>query len=52
MSVMNLLTKILVNEFGKEDNFKSLIAKGLRPFDIDSDIKNVNKSNENIFVVR
>tara|TARA_Y100000768_G_C23727698_1_gene563320 strand:- start:66 stop:404 length:339 start_codon:yes stop_codon:yes gene_type:complete len=36
--------------FGKEDNFKSLIAKGLRPFDIDSDIKN-NKSNENIVVV-
>ncbi len=36
--------------FGKEDDFKSIIAKGLKPFDINLDIKN-NENNENIFVI-
>ena len=36
--------------FGKEDEFKPIISKGLKPFDINSEIKKNNK-NENIIVV-
>ena len=36
--------------FGKEDEFKPIIVKGLKPFDINSEIKKNNK-NENIVVV-
>ena len=36
--------------FGKEDEFKLILAKGLKPFDPKSDIK-PNKKNENIAVV-
>ena len=38
------------NCFGKEDEFKTILAKGLKEFDIKSDIK-PNKKNENIVVV-
>ena len=36
--------------FGKEDEFKLIVAKGLKPFDPKSEIKQ-NKKNENIIVV-
>jgi len=36
--------------FGKEDEFKLIVAKGLKPFDIKSEIKK-NKKNENIVFV-
>ena len=36
--------------FGKEDEFKSIVVKGLQPFDPKSEIKQ-NKKNENIVVV-
>ena len=29
--------------FGKEDEFKAIIVKGLKPFDINSEIKQTNK---------
>ena len=38
------------NHFGKEDKFKIIIAKGLKEFDIKSEIK-PNKKNENIIIV-
>lgn len=36
--------------FGKEDDFKKVIAKQLKPFDIASDIK-PSKKNQNILVI-
>lgn len=36
--------------FGNEDDFKAIVAKGLQPFDINSDIKPTEK-NPNIIIV-
>ena len=44
------IDKDFSNYFGKEEDFKTIILKGLKEFDIESEIK-PNKKNENIVVI-